>query len=53
MLYGGLFLGGGALFTWISWTIAASGGGVIVVATGAIAYGAIRFLRGLVRRALL
>jgi hypothetical protein len=49
MLVGALWCGGGILVTVITYS-AASGGGTYVVAWGAIIFGGIRFVRGLMRR---
>jgi hypothetical protein len=48
MLVGGLWLGGGLMVTLVSFA-SASGGGRYLVTTGAIAYGLVRLIRGLMR----
>lgn len=50
MLYGALWCIGGIVVTALSYTVASgSGGGKYVLAWGAIAFGAIQFIRGLVQ----
>lgn len=52
LIVGALWLGGGLLVTFLSYSAASSGGGGrYVVTTGAIAVGAVRIVRGLVRLA--
>ncbi len=46
MFHGGLLCVGGILVTAATYT-AASGGGIYIVASGAILFGAIRFIKGL------
>ncbi len=49
MLFGALWLFGGIIVTAVTYSSASSGGGRYVVAYGAIIFGAIQFIRGIVR----
>jgi hypothetical protein len=49
MVVGGLWCGGGILVTALTYS-AASGGGTYVVAWGAIIFGGVQFVRGLMKR---
>lgn len=49
MIVGGLFFCGGALVTVFSYSAAREGGGRYVVAYGAVVFGLLQFLRGLMR----
>jgi hypothetical protein len=51
MLYGALWCAGGIIVTTLTYEAASSGGGRYVVAWGAILFGAIQFLSGLVQAA--
>jgi hypothetical protein len=50
MIVGGLWFTGGILITGLTYLVARQKGGIYVVTSGAIIYGAIQFLRGLYRQ---
>jgi hypothetical protein len=50
MIYGALWCIGGTIVTIVTYSSASNGGGRYVVAWGAIVFGAIQFIKGLVSR---
>lgn len=50
MLYGGLWLFGGLIVTFVTYSNASSGGGSYVVTWGAIIFGGIQFFKGIINK---